>query len=101
MELWARVLGLNDAAGRTPGLRRVGDLPDAAPWNEGPCYHREHSPPSMIVLPEGMYEHVCPGCGHVTRFTVQRPRHGACVPATCGMGFNLGFSLGQALGQST
>jgi len=59
----------------------------------------------MIVLPDGVYEHVCLGCGHTTLFTVQRPRHDACVPATCdlgsGLGFNLGFSLGQALGQST
>jgi len=46
--------------------------------DEGPCVdhrvcrHPEHDPPRMIVLSPGTYEHECPGCGHVTTFTVRR-----------------------------
>lgn len=108
MELWARALGLrgpwsehSDAVGRTPGLRRVSDLTDEATWTKAVCRHREHSPPSMIVLPEGVYEHVCPGCGHVTRFVVRNPRlQVVSVVMDCDPGMNLGFPLGQALGHS-
>lgn len=35
-----------------------------------PCLHPEHNPPSMIVLAPGVYSHTCPGCGHVSNFTV-------------------------------
>jgi len=38
------------------------------------CLHPEHFPPSMMVYQDGVYEHACPGCGHVTRFTVRNPR---------------------------
>lgn len=36
------------------------------------CRNREHSPPSMMVYQPGVYEHTCPGCGHVTKFRVDR-----------------------------
>lgn len=45
-------------------LRRIGGPPAA------PCKHPCHNPPSHIVLKPGTYEHICPACGTVTRFTV-------------------------------
>lgn len=36
------------------------------------CNHPEHNPPSMIVLPPGLYEHTCPRCGQKQTFTVKR-----------------------------
>ncbi len=31
------------------------------------CLHREHEPPSHMVIPQGkLYRHVCPGCGRET-----------------------------------
>jgi predicted RNA-binding Zn-ribbon protein involved in translation (DUF1610 family) len=27
------------------------------------CSHPEHNPPGQIVLPPGLYEYTCPGCG--------------------------------------
>ena len=57
---WAN--GLHECISRG-GLRKVADV---AP----PCQHREHNPPTHISLHPGVYEHACPGCGHVTRFTV-------------------------------
>lgn len=44
-------------------LRKVADL-------KPPCRHSEHNPPSMILLSPGIYEHVCPGCGQKSTFTV-------------------------------
>lgn len=44
-------------------LVRIGDVPQ-------PCRHPEHEPPSMIVLPPGIYMHTCPGCGREMTFTV-------------------------------
>ena len=35
-----------------------------------PCNHPEHNPPSLISLPPGTYEHICPGCGYKTVFVV-------------------------------
>lgn len=34
------------------------------------CRHPEHLPPTMMVWEPGVYEHTCPSCGKVTRFTV-------------------------------
>ena len=42
------------------------------PANER-CQHPEHRPPSMMVWPDGVYEHTCPGCGQVSRFVVRKP----------------------------
>ena len=52
----------------------------------------------MLVLPEGTHEHVCPGCGLVARFTVQRPSLAAEQHGACDMGATLGFELGEHLG---
>lgn len=40
-------------------MRKIADLPRTVR-----CRHPEHNPPNMIVLPPGIYEHECPGCGH-------------------------------------
>jgi hypothetical protein len=47
-------------------LRKIADAPPP------PCTHPEHSPPSMIVLEPGTYEHTCPRCGARATFTVDR-----------------------------
>ena len=38
-----------------------------------PCNDPDHNPPSMIVLPDGVYRHTCPSCGSVVVFTVASP----------------------------
>ena len=35
-----------------------------------PCFHPDHEPPKLRVFEPGEYEHTCPSCGKVTRFTV-------------------------------
>jgi len=37
---------------------------------KGPCLHPDHNPPLYRVLEPAEYEHICPHCGKVTRFTV-------------------------------
>lgn len=54
--------------------RKIADLPDSV---LKPCYHPEHNPPSMIVYEPGVWEHKCPGCGHVVEFSVVRPTMGS------------------------
>ncbi len=39
---------------------------------EQPCRHPDHHPSSMIVLPPGVYEHVCAGCKMKLTFTIPR-----------------------------
>lgn len=34
------------------------------------CTHPEHKPPQFRVFEPGEYEHTCPACGKVTKFTV-------------------------------
>lgn len=34
------------------------------------CRHPEHRPPRMQVFKPGSYEHICPGCGARSYFTV-------------------------------
>lgn len=56
--------------------RKIADFPKHVT-----CQHPDHSPPSMAMLDPGMYEHTCPACGHLTKFTVQpRPRYERCDP---------------------
>ena len=55
-------------------LRKIKDL-DGWPEVQRPCTHPEHRPPTMIVLTDGVWEYTCPGCGHVTTFTVANPRY--------------------------
>lgn len=47
------------------GTRRIGDNTEVKI-----CRNPEHNPPTMVVLPEGQYEHTCPSCGNVQNFTV-------------------------------
>ena len=56
-------------AARIPksGTRKIADLPPA-------CSHPKHLPPSLRVYSDGVYEHVCPGCGNRIVFTVANPR---------------------------
>ena len=35
-----------------------------------PCQHPEHSPPSMLHVPNGQgYRHICPQCGNISILT--------------------------------
>ena len=43
-------------------IRKIADLPL-------PCTHPEHRPPMHMVLPPGVYEYVCPGCGSGFQFS--------------------------------
>lgn len=45
--------------------RKIADLPKV-----NKCRHPEHKPPAYMVYSPGVYEHVCPGCGEVTHFTI-------------------------------
>lgn len=38
-----------------------------------PCADPDHDPPSMMVLPDGLWEHECPTCGHRQVFRVSKP----------------------------
>jgi hypothetical protein len=49
-------------------IRRVGDYWDDLLADMKVCVHPEHPLPQDLVLEAGMYEHTCPGCGHVLRF---------------------------------
>ena len=51
---------------RRGGTRKIADFPDI-------CRHPEHGPAMHRVYTNGLYEHVCPGCGFVTVFTVRNP----------------------------
>jgi len=47
-------------------MKKIADWPtgeEPGSWFLPACNHREHNPPNMIVLPPGIYEHTCPGCG--------------------------------------
>jgi hypothetical protein len=50
------------------GTRKIADLP-----KEAICRHPDHEPPGHIVLPPGVYEHTCPGCGKTIQFVVKHP----------------------------
>ena len=54
--------------------RKIADL-------SGQCRHPDHNPHSMIVLPDGVYEHVCDGCGKRFVFEVSKPAHHAAWTA--------------------
>jgi len=44
--------------------RKIADLP-----YRKICRNPSHDPPNMIVLPPGIYEHECPGCGQFATLT--------------------------------
>lgn len=52
-------------------IRRIEE--DRWPRRDQQCRSPEHFPPSMIVLPPGLYEHECPACGAKERFRVPEP----------------------------
>jgi hypothetical protein len=54
----------NQWGGTGGGTRKIADPPSP------PCPHPEHRPPGMMVFEPGMYEHTCPECGNITRFSV-------------------------------
>ena len=47
------------------GTRKIRDIKPL-------CLHPEHKPPKYCVFEPGEYEHICPGCGYKTIFTVPR-----------------------------
>jgi hypothetical protein len=51
---------------RKTGTRKVGDI-------IRPCVHPEHNPPMHMVYADGLYEHICPGCGKKSRFSIDKP----------------------------
>ena len=44
---------------------KIGDIEDA-------CSDPQHNPPSHMVLEPGVYQHTCPNCGNVIKFTVPK-----------------------------
>jgi hypothetical protein len=52
----------------------VGYFRERSEYNKENCKNIEHDPPKHISLPSGMYEHICPSCGRVTKITVA-PTH--------------------------
>lgn len=58
-------------------VKKIGDIP-----NKSFCSHPEHNFPNMIVLPDGIYEHVCPGCGAKQIVTIVHPRYKSYKPWT-------------------
>ena len=50
------------------GLRRIREL---EPYET--CTDPRHDPPKHIYLGPGVYEYVCPSCGHRREFTVRHP----------------------------
>ena len=50
--------------------KKVGDLPASEL-----CGHPEHNPPGFQNLEPGHYEHTCPACGNVQKFTVSPVHH--------------------------
>lgn len=59
------------------GFRWIGDaLEDSSSrgWSlpiTKKCYDPEHRPPGHVVLPPGIYEYTCPGCGETRRVVVR------------------------------
>lgn len=49
--------------------KKIGDLP-----KDMTCMSPDHRPPIHMVYPDGLWEHTCSSCGHVTSFTVANPR---------------------------
>ncbi len=51
---------------RKGGTRKIAELPNA-------CNHPEHNPPMHMVYENGIWEHICPACGNLQIFTVNKP----------------------------
>ena len=66
---WAAELENNSEVGagvQAGKIRKIADLPRV-------CNDFAHDPPGMIVLDNGVYQYECPGCRHITTFTVNKP----------------------------
>ena len=53
--------------------RKIADIQPNKIWikqTKKPCFDPEHNPPKHCVFEPGIYEHVCPGCGKKTVFTI-------------------------------
>ncbi len=50
---------------REGGTRKIGDFPKSQI-----CRHPDHGVPGFRVFQPGIYEHTCPACGNVIRFTI-------------------------------
>ncbi len=46
--------------------KKVRDLPQTVR-----CADQDHEPSSLKLYADGVYEHTCPTCGNVERFTVK------------------------------
>jgi hypothetical protein len=58
-----------EAAGVRPtGTRKIADLPKT-------CNHPGHNPPMHQFFQDGVYAHICPGCGAIQHFTVVNPKY--------------------------
>jgi hypothetical protein len=42
-------------------------------WMLKTCKHPEHELPTQICLPNGTYEHECPGCGRIIPMVIKHP----------------------------
>jgi len=65
---YARRLWDETVGSAKTGTRKIADLPKT-------CNHPKHCPPMHQVFSNGVYEHVCPGCGAVQHFTVANPTY--------------------------
>lgn len=56
--------------------KRIGDVPERiGKWVLGDkerCLDLDHTTTAYIVREYGVYEHTCPSCGEVHRFTVNK-----------------------------
>lgn len=52
-------------------MKKIADLPTDGKKR---CKDKSHLPPTMISLPDGVYEHRCPTCGKITIVTINNPK---------------------------
>ncbi len=52
--------------------RRIGNIPSN---NPNICKDKDHEPLIDMVLPPGLYEHVCKACGRIITFRINPPVH--------------------------
>lgn len=50
-------------------MNKIANLPE-----EKQCRDKQHLPPTMISLPDGVYKHICPTCSHRTVTTIRNPK---------------------------
>ena len=56
--------------------KRIGDIPEQSVSyikdRSQRCLDLDHNPAGLISREDGVYEHTCPGCGKVQKFTVNK-----------------------------